>query len=120
MMLLAITRRRPVTRAPPTGSGTTRQTHGRSRMPGKAGDKGNKAVNALAGGAAAYVTRKVIVFTWTKVTGRQPPDKAEDREVAFGEAVAWAVLLAATVAAARVGAPRFVRSRRGRPPRQPR
>jgi len=43
-------------------------------MPGKGGDKGGKAINALAGGAAAYVARKVIVFAWTKLTGRQPPD----------------------------------------------
>jgi len=82
-------------------------------MPGKAGGKGSKAVNALAGGAAAYVARKVIVFAWTKVTGRQPPDKAEDREVAIGEDIAWAVLVGAGVAAARVLATRFANSRRG-------
>lgn len=87
--------------------------HGRNQMPRKGGDKGGKAINALAGGVAAYVARKVIVFTWTKVTGREPPDKAEDREVAIGEAIIWAVLVGAGVAAARVIATRLASSRRG-------
>jgi hypothetical protein len=82
-------------------------------MPGKGGDKGGKLVNALAGAAAAFVARKIIIFAWTKATGREPPDKAEDREVAIGEAVAWAMLVGAGVAAARVLATRLATSRRG-------
>ncbi len=82
-------------------------------MAGKGGDKGGKAVSTLAGIAAAYVARKVIVFGWTKVTGHEPPDKAEDREVAIGEDIMWAVLVGAGVAAARVLATRFASNRRG-------
>lgn len=82
-------------------------------MPGKAGDRGRKAINALASAAAAYVTRKAIVFAWTKATGREPPDKAEDREVAIGEAIMWAMIVGAGVAAARVIATRLASSSRG-------
>jgi hypothetical protein len=74
---------------------------------------GGKAINALAGGVAAYVARKVIVFAWTKATGREPPDKTEDREVPIGEAITWAMLVAAGVAAAKVVATRLASNRRG-------
>lgn len=71
-------------------------------MPGKGGDYGNKAINAIAGAAAAFIARKLIVFAWTKVTGKQPPDAAEDPQVAVGEAVAWALVVGAGVGVARV------------------
>jgi hypothetical protein len=70
-------------------------------------DKGSKAVTALAGMAAAFVARKIIGFAWTKVTGRKPPGKAEDPDVAIGEALAWTVLLGTGVAVARVLAVRL-------------
>lgn len=95
IMPLAITRRRDL--SPPMP-----HILGRTRMPRKGGDYGSKAVNALAGAAAAFVMRKAIGFAWTKATGRKPPEKAEDPQVALGEAVVWAVLLGAGVAAARV------------------
>jgi hypothetical protein len=71
-------------------------------MPGKSPDYGNRVIKALAGAAAAYVTRKAIVFAWTKATGRQPPEAAEDPQVAIGEAVIWALVLGASVGVARV------------------
>ncbi|HET9897964.1 MAG TPA: DUF4235 domain-containing protein [Streptosporangiaceae bacterium] len=71
-------------------------------MPGKSSDYGSKAINALAGAAAAFVARKLIVFAWTKVTGKHPPDAAEDPQVAIGEAVAWALVVGAGVGVARV------------------
>jgi uncharacterized protein DUF4235 len=70
-------------------------------------DKGSKAVTTLAGMAAAFVARKVIGFVWTKITGRQPPGKAEDPDVAIGEALAWTVVLGTGVAVARVLAVRL-------------
>jgi hypothetical protein len=76
-------------------------------MPAKAGDYGSKAVTTLAGMAAAFVARKAIVFAWTKITGREPPGKAEDPDVALGEALAWTVLLGAGVAVAKVLAVRL-------------
>ncbi len=76
-------------------------------MAGKGAGYGGKAMNALAGAAAAFIARKLIVFVWTKVTGRQPPEAAEDQKVAIGEAVAWAFVLGAGVGVARVLAVRL-------------
>ena len=79
-------------------------------MPGKGGkgtDYGSKAINALAGAAAAFIARKAIVFGWTKITGKKPPDAAEDQKVAMGEALAWAFVVGAGVGVARVLAVRL-------------
>jgi hypothetical protein len=83
-------------------------------MPGK-GDMGSKAVTALAGAAAAFVARKAIVLAWTKVTGKQPPDAADEAQVAtIGEAVAWALVVGAGVGVARVLATRLTSRHAGR------
>jgi hypothetical protein len=76
-------------------------------MAAKGGDHGSKAVTTLAGMAAAFVARKLIGFAWTKVTGREPPGKAEDPGVAIGEALAWTVVLGIGVAVARLFAVRL-------------
>jgi hypothetical protein len=76
-------------------------------MPGKGGDFGSKAVNALAGAAATFVARKAIAFAWTKATGKQPPAKAEDPSVNLGEALAWTVIVGAAVSVARLLAVRL-------------
>jgi Protein of unknown function (DUF4235) len=76
-------------------------------MPGKSGDYGSKAINALVAAAATFIARKAITFAWTKATGRQPPEAAEDPQVAIGEAVAWAVVAGAGVGVARVLAVRL-------------
>ncbi|HVB41246.1 MAG TPA: DUF4235 domain-containing protein [Streptosporangiaceae bacterium] len=76
-------------------------------MPAKGGDYGNKAISTLAGTAAGFVARKAISFAWTKVTGRKPPEKAEDPRIALGEAVMWALVLGAGVGVARVLAVRL-------------
>jgi hypothetical protein len=83
-------------------------------MPGKGADHGTKAVNALAGAAAAFIARKLIVFGWTKVTGRKPPEAAEDRKVAIGEAIAWAFVVGAGVGVARVLAVRLATKQSGK------
>ena len=67
-----------------------------------------KAVTGIAGAAAAYGARKVLVLAWTRATGKKPPEKAEDTSVGLGQAVAWALLLGAGVAVARVLAVRVV------------
>jgi hypothetical protein len=69
-------------------------------MAGKA-NGGNKAVTALVGFGAAFVARKVIQFAWKKITGKEPPEP-EDPQVALGEALAWAVAMAAGVQIARM------------------
>jgi uncharacterized protein DUF4235 len=76
-------------------------------MPGKGGDYGNKAISALVAMAAAFIARKAIGFAWTKATGRQPPEAAEDPQVAMGEAVVWALLTGAGIGVARVIAVRL-------------
>jgi len=82
-------------------------------MPDKGGDFGSKAVTTLAGAAAAFVARKEIVFDWTKATGKEPPGKAEDPDVAIGEALAWTVVLGIGVAVARMLAIRLATRRSG-------
>ncbi len=77
-------------------------------MPDKGGDFGSKAVTTVAAAAAAFVARKVIVFAWTKATGKEPPGKAEDPDVAIGEVLAWTVVVGIGVAVARVLAIRLV------------
>ena len=76
-------------------------------MPDKGGDYGSKAVSTLAGAAAAFVARKAMTLAWTKATGKEPPGKAEDPDVALGEALAWTVVVGIGVAVARVLAVRF-------------
>ncbi|HWF81699.1 MAG TPA: DUF4235 domain-containing protein [Streptosporangiaceae bacterium] len=83
-------------------------------MPGKGTDYVGKAINTMAGGAASFVARKAIAFAWTKVTGKQPPEAAEDRKVAIGEAIAWAVVVGAGVGVARVLAVRLASRQSGR------
>ena len=77
-------------------------------MAGKKADMGSRAINTVAGMAAAFVMRKVLTFTWTKVTGKEPPDTPEDPQVGLGEALAWGILMGAGVAAARLLTSRLV------------
>jgi Protein of unknown function (DUF4235) len=70
-------------------------------MAGKKGG-GGRAVNALAGAAAAYGARKLITFGWTKLTGKEPPEHPEDPQVALREALIWGVVLGVTVSTARM------------------
>lgn len=83
-------------------------------MPGKGNDYVGKAINAVAGAAAAFIARKAIVFAWTKITGKQPPEGAEDPKVAIGEAVAWAVVTGAGIGVAKVLAVRLASRQSGR------
>jgi hypothetical protein len=76
-------------------------------MPGKLGDYGTKAVDALAGATAAYIARKVLVFGWRKITGGEPPDKDADQQTPLGQAISWAMLTGAGIGAARVLGTRF-------------
>jgi hypothetical protein len=71
-------------------------------------DIGTRAVGAVAGLVATFAARKLLTFAWTKVTGKEPPEKPEDPAVALGEALAWGIATAAVVAAARTLAVRAV------------
>jgi hypothetical protein len=61
-----------------------------------------RAVNALAGAAAAYGARKLISFGWKKLTGKEPPEHPEDPQVGLREALIWGVVLGVTVSTARM------------------
>ncbi len=77
-------------------------------MPGKSGDLGSRALNGLVGAGAAYCVRKLMIAAWKKVKGSEPPTNPEDPQVALGEAMAWAVLVGAAVAVARIAAIRAI------------
>jgi Protein of unknown function (DUF4235) len=83
-------------------------------MPGKGTDYVGKAINAMAGAVAAFIARKAIIFAWTKITGKRPPEAAEDRKFTIGEALAWAFVTGAGVGVARVLAVRLASRQSGR------
>lgn len=80
-------------------------------MAGKRGSSGSKVVNALVGASAAFVARKLLSFTWKRVTGKAPPEHPEDPQVALGEAILWGILLGAGVHTARMLATRATTGR---------
>jgi hypothetical protein len=94
-------------------------------MAGKRGDFGTRVASGIAGAAAAFAARKVIMFAWTRITGKEPPEHPEDPQVALGEALGWAILVGATVNTARMFATRIASRRQqgasggaaARPPR---
>jgi Protein of unknown function (DUF4235) len=67
---------------------------------------GTRVVTALVGTLAAFVTRKVLFFTWKQVTGKEPPEHPEDPQVALREALIWGILLGAGVHTAKMLATR--------------
>jgi hypothetical protein len=69
---------------------------------------GNRIVSGLATMSAAFVARKLLMFVWTKATGKEPPTNPEDPRVALPEALSWAALVGITIATVRVLAIRAV------------
>lgn len=86
-------------------------------MSGKRAGGGSRILTAVVGFAAAFAARKLIQFAWKKITGKEPPEP-EDPQVAFGEAVAWALLTSVSVQLARMVATRAA-SRRAVEPAEP-
>jgi Protein of unknown function (DUF4235) len=74
-------------------------------MSKKNGDPSSRLVAALATTGAVMLTRKVVKFAWTHITGKQPPNAA-DPAVSIAQALSWAVVTGITVEAARVLATR--------------
>ena len=70
-----------------------------------------RVVNGLAAMSAAFLARKVLIFTWTKVAGKRPPTNPEDPQETLAEALGWSVLVGITVAVVRVLAIRAVSRR---------
>lgn len=84
-------------------------------MSGKGASASSKAVTALAGAAAAFVARKVLIFAWKRATGKEPPDHPEDPQVALTEALIWGVVLGAGVSVAKMLATRAASGHRQYP-----
>jgi hypothetical protein len=74
-------------------------------MSKKNSEPGSRVVTALATAGAVMLTRKVVTFAWTHITGKQPPNAA-DPAVSIAQALSWAVVTGITVEAARVFATR--------------
>jgi len=67
---------------------------------------GSKMLAVVAAFGAAWVARRVITWGWTQVTGKEPPGNPHDPHVGIGEALAWAVILGASIEGARLLATR--------------
>lgn len=65
---------------------------------------------AGAGGAAlaGIATRKAMTAAWQKGTGKNPPDDVHDPDVAWVEAIGWAVVSGVGVAVVQLMVKRFV------------
>lgn len=88
-------------------------------MSGKGGSISSRAMSGIAGAAAAFAARKLIVFLWTRITGKEPPEHPEDPQVALGEALGWALMVGAGMQTARVLATRMTSGRTHSEPDQP-
>jgi hypothetical protein len=71
-------------------------------MSDKKAGAGNKVVSGVVGIVAAFGARKILIFAWTKITGKEPPEHPEDPQVALGEALTWGILLGVGVQLARM------------------
>jgi hypothetical protein len=82
-------------------------------MADKRASGGNRLISGLVGFAAAFAARKILMYAWKAVTGREPPEHPEDPQVALGEALTWGVLLGVGVQIARMLALRAATKRVG-------
>jgi hypothetical protein len=71
-------------------------------MADKKASGGNKLVSGVIGFAAAFGARKMLIFAWKRITGKEPPEHPEDPQVALGEALGWALVLGVGVQVARM------------------
>ena len=69
-------------------------------------DMRTRAVSGIAAFAAGFCARKAIVYGWTRLTGKPPPDAPEDPEVALVEAIGFAVVAGVGMEIARLLATR--------------
>jgi hypothetical protein len=74
-------------------------------------DRSTRMIYAMTTMSTAFVARKLLIFAWTKITGKKPPTNPEDPQVALVEALGWSVLVGITIATVRVLAIRAVSRR---------
>jgi len=68
-----------------------------------------KIVGGVAVGAVTIITKKVLDGSWKAATGNQPPTHAEDPDLTWREAIAWALLSGAVIGVAQLVAARGAR-----------
>ncbi len=73
----------------------------------------------IAAAAAGFVTRKVITFAWTRITGKEPPEDPHDPQVQVAEAIGFAVLMGVGMEVARLLATRAAMRRLAAGPSEP-
>jgi len=71
-------------------------------------DRSTRMMYMLTATGTAFLARKVLIFAWTKATGKRPPTNPEDPQETLAEALGWSVLVGITVAVVRVLAIRAV------------
>lgn len=76
-----------------------------------AGDSSDGRVNQMlkhaAGMAAAAGTYKGLQVVWKQVTGKEPPLGPDDQQAPLGRAIAWALVMGASITTARMIAMRY-------------
>jgi hypothetical protein len=81
-------------------------------MAAKGGASGASKLSSMVSAlVVGTVARKVIAFSWKRVTGKEPPTDPQDPDVALPEALAWSILVGVGVEAARLIATRAVVAR---------
>jgi hypothetical protein len=71
-------------------------------MADKRASAGNRLVSGLVGFAAAFGARKILIFGWKRITGKEPPEHPEDPQVELAEALTWGILMGVGVQIARM------------------
>jgi hypothetical protein len=74
-------------------------------------DRGTRFVYMMTATSTAFLARKLLVFAWTKATGKKPPMNPEDPQETLAEALGWSILVGITVSVVRVLAIRAVSRR---------
>jgi hypothetical protein len=71
-------------------------------------DRGTRFVYMMTATSTAFLARKLLIFAWTKATGKKPPMNPEDPQETLAEALGWSILVGITVSVVRVLAIRAV------------
>jgi hypothetical protein len=88
-------------------------------MAEKHGDMRTRIVGGIAAAAAGFVARKVTIFVWTRITGKEPPANPQDPEVRLAEAIGFAVVMGVGMEVARLLATRAAVKRLAAGPAEP-
>jgi uncharacterized protein DUF4235 len=74
-------------------------------------DRSTRVMYMVTATGTAFLARKLLIFAWTKATGKKPPMNPEDPQETLAEALGWSILVGITVSVVRVLAIRAVSRR---------